>query len=426
MSRLIALVYVLVYSLALPAIVLRLLRSPGSARVWQRFGFGLPESIPECIWLHASSVGEVALLEPLVAALKDDNPRIHLLITAFTATGMATAENRFPEETVYVFPFDYRFSIKRYVRCFNPRLAIVVESEFWPAFLSEMASADIPVAVLNGKMSQRSMTLHSKTRFVAQAIRHVAVLAMQDESNAERIRRLGAISDRVYVTGNMKFDLVASGDRSLTRAELGIPDAAVVIVGGSLHDREDTVLLNAVFSPEPLAGSLVLLLAPRYTESAAAIAQAARQRGLRVITRTEMLESEKSGSEFDVCVVDTLGELRSLYRVADAVFVGGSLFDRGRSRGGHNLMEPAICGVPVLFGPYNYSFAQVATELERTAGGRLVRSSKELRAALAKICADPDFAARMGAAARAVVIAGQGATARNLELIRGLLEPRRY
>ena len=131
-------------------------------------------------------------------------------------------------------------------------------------------------------------------------------------------------------------------------------------------------------------------------------------------------------SEYDVCIVDTFGELRSLYAIADAVFVGGSLFDRGSSRGGHNLMEPAICGVPVLFGPYNYSFAQVATELERAGGGQLVHNAGELRDALARVCADPEMAAHMGAAARDVVLAGRGATARNLMLIRGLLEPRRH
>ena len=288
MSRLIALAYLLVYSLALPAIIFRLLRSPGSSRVRQRFGYGLPQALPECIWLHASSVGEVALLEPLVNALRSNHPETRFLITAFTATGIATAEKRFPQHTVRALPFDYRFCIRRYLRCFKPRLVIVVESELWPALLSELKKAAVPVAVFNGKMSQQSMSLHSRTRFVAQAIQDVELLAMQDEANARRVRQLGVPANRVHVTGNMKYDLVASDSGHLARAGLGIAEEACVIVGGSLHDGECEVLLDAVFGSAPLAQFLVLLLVPRYTESAPVVAEAARQRGLRVVNRTGM------------------------------------------------------------------------------------------------------------------------------------------
>lgn len=392
----------------------------------QRLALDLPERKAESIWLHASSVGEVALLEPLVKAFEREAPDIPLLITAFTSTGISTARQRFPEHTVRALPFDFRFAVRRYVRCIRPRMAIVVESEFWPVFLSVMEESGVPVAVLNAKMSHKSMKAHSRTRFVSEALRAVSVIGAQDEENAERFRQLGVPLDRVYVTGNMKYDLVSPDVRTTTRASLGIDDGATVIIGGSLHEGEEEVLLDAIFVPEPVAQTTAVLLAPRYTEAAPEICAAASKRGLKAVLRTSLEQSSKRNSDFDVCVVDTLGELRSLYSIADVVFVGGSLFDRGSAKGGHNLMEPAIYGVPVLFGPFNSSFAHVARELESSEGGKVVRSAAELREALCRICEDSVAAARMGAAAREVVLAGQGGTARNLDLVRGLLEQRSH
>ncbi|MGD2168348.1 MAG: glycosyltransferase N-terminal domain-containing protein [Gammaproteobacteria bacterium] len=422
MSRITTVAYFIVYSLALPALAFRLMKSPGRVRLRQRFGFGLPQPKAQCIWLHASSVGEVALLEPIVEALERDEPDTPLLITAFTATGIATAEQRFPQHSVYAFPFDYSFAVRRFVRSFGPRLAVIVESEFWPGFLSVMQHLKVPVAILNAKMSQRSLKAHARTKFVAQALRQVAVIATQDAANAARFRELGVDPQRVHVTGNMKYDLVSPAPSAATRATLGIDDDTTVIIGGSLHDGESEALLEAVFVPRPIGRSVKVLLAPRYTEAAGAICAAAENLGLRSILKSALTQGAVTGERYDVCVIDTFGELRSLYSVADVVFVGGSLFDRGSARGGHNLMEPAICGVPVLFGPYNYSFAQVAGELRRAGGGSEVRTVTELREALLEISSDSHAGARMGAAARAVVLAGQGGTARNLDLVRGLLE----
>jgi 3-deoxy-D-manno-octulosonic-acid transferase len=426
MSRLTALAYAIVYCLALPFIVLKLLRAPGDVLLRQRFGIDLPAATTGAIWLHASSVGEVALLEPVVAGLEQDYPDTPLLITAFTATGIASARQRFARHAVCAMPFDLRVIIRRYIRRFTPSLVIVFESEFWPGFLSAMRAAGTPVVIFNAKISERSVRAHSRTRFVAQALREVALIAAQDETNADRFKALDVSSSRIEVTGNMKFDLVSPAEGDLTRASIGIDDDATVIVGGSLHDGEADIILDAVFKPDRIVQSAVLLIAPRYIETAREIMGLATRRGLKAVLRSSLRAASAGDSQFDVCIVDTLGELRSLYAIADAVFVGGSLFDRGSNRGGHNLMEPAICGIPVLFGPFNSSFAQVARDLVSQGGGMLVRTSGELRQALGTICGNAEKVAHMGAAARDVVLAGRGATARNLALIRRLLERGRH
>ena len=425
MSRIIALVYPFVYLLALPFIVYRLIRSPGHAQLSQRFGFGLGEPQRHSIWLHASSVGEVMLLEPLIAALEEEYPDAPVLVTAFTATGVATARQRFPRHRVFASPFDFGLCVQRFVDRFDPQLLIVVESEFWPGLLNRLCKSDIPVIVLNGKMSARSVALHARTRFVAEALRNVAVIAVQDAANAGRIRSLGVDDERICVTGSMKYDLVSSVEKVVTRIELGIADDAFV-VGGSLHDGEDDVFLEAIFDPEPVVSGVTAMIAPRYPDAAPRILESAKSRGLRALLKSELDCSENHPGVFDVCVIDTLGELRYMYALADVAFVGGSLYYRGAAKGGHNLMEPAICAVPVLFGPHNYSFADIARELVQRNGGAQVRDAAELRGLLTRLHRDPSLAVSMGEAARSVVLAGQGATALNLDLVRGLLEQGRH
>jgi 3-deoxy-D-manno-octulosonic-acid transferase len=422
MNRLTAFVYSVAFALAMPLLVWRLLRSPGKAGFAQRFGFELGRTGTPCLWLHASSVGEVALLEPLVAAIERRLPDAQLLITAFTPTGIASARRRFPAHRVCAFPFDMAFVVRRFLKRFRPRLVVIVESEFWPRFLTELQRRAIPVAVLNGKMSERSALVHRRTRFVAEALRSADVVAMQDEANAARMRSVGVAAERIHVTGNMKYDLVSELERVPSRAAYGIADAAFVVVAGSLHGGEERVFLDAVFSPGPVADATAALIAPRYPETAQKIAAQARGRGLRTVLSSSLRHIRAESGSWDVCVVDTIGELRGLYALADAVLVGGSLYFRGSTRGGHNLMEPAICGVPVFFGPWNYSFAEIARELERAGGGREVRDAEQLRLALGEVARDSALAARMGQAARRVVLAGQGAAARNIDLVFGLLE----
>lgn len=392
----------------------------------QRFGIGLPGALPASVWLHGSSAGEVAVLRPLVATLERDHPETPLVISAFTATGLATARKLYANHCVVPLPVDLSFVVARYLRRFNPRLLVVAESEFWPNLIGVAHARGVPAALVNGKMSAKSFRVHRQTRLVPRVLQKFALLAVQTEEHAERLRALGVAPERLHVTGNMKYDLTqpdtgAEGAAALREA-LGYTPSDVVIIGGSLHDREDEALLDAYAAARARHDGAALVIVPRYPAETDAVEQRARARGFAVTRKTAVDSgAAKAPGRAGVLVVDTVGELRRLYAIAELAFVGGSLFYRGANKGGHNLMEPAIFGVPVLFGPYNFSFKETVDDLLAADAGRLVRDAAELAAAVEELVADRDARRALGGRAQRVVEAGRGATARNYALLERLL-----
>jgi len=420
-------VYLAVCVVLSPWIVYRLCRA-GRRDFAQRFGFGLPAALSRSIWLHGSSAGEVAVLKPLVATLERDHPETPLVISAFTATGLATARKLYAAHCVVPFPVDLSFVVARYLRRFNPRLLVVAESEFWPNLIGAAYRRGVPAALVNGKMSAKSFRLHRRTRLVPRVLKRFALLAVQTDEHAERLRALGVSPESVHVTGNMKYDLMetdtGAGAAQSLRETLGYTTADVVIIGGSLHDREDEALLDAFAAARKQHGGAALVIVPRYPAEADVVEQRARARGFAVARKTAVDSgAAEAPGRAGVLVVDTVGELRRLYAVADIAFVGGSLFYRGANKGGHNLMEPAILGVPVLFGPYNFSFKETVDDLLAADAGRLVRDAEELAAAVTALVADRDARRALGRRAQRVVEAGRGATARNYALLERLLAP---
>jgi 3-deoxy-D-manno-octulosonic-acid transferase len=421
MSLALDLFYVLAMLLASPWLAYRVT----AARAWPhtlgRFGRELKSQERECIWLHGSSVGEVSLLRPLVALLERETD-VDLVISSYTPTGIAAARAAYPDHRVVVFPLDLSFVVRRFLRRLKPRLVVVVESELWPNFLLVTARLGIPTAVVNGKMSEKSFAIHAQTRLVARALRGVSVLAVQTEEHAQRFRALGVPADAVRVTGNMKYDLATP--RSGLRAELGYTRDEVVLIGGSLHRGEDVVLLDA-WTPLAREGTKSkLVIVPRYPADADETARNVRAAGFEPVLKSALDRGAATLGATNVLIVDTIGQLTRLYSAADIAFVGGSLFYRGANKGGHNLMDPAIRGLAVLFGPYNFSFKETVDALLEARGGVLVRDARELGAALAPLLADAAARARMGRAAKEVVVRGQGATERNHALIEALLERR--
>jgi 3-deoxy-D-manno-octulosonic-acid transferase len=426
MSLFLDLAYLLVGAVLSPWIVYRAFSGDGKG-FWRRFGFGLGAKAEGVIWLHGSSAGEVSLLPPLVELLEKDAPDTPLLISAYSSTGLAAARKSFPDRRVILFPFDFSFVVRRFMRHFAPRLIVIVESEFWPNFLVAAARRDVPVVVLNGKISSKSFRVYTRTRLFSSVLRRISLIAVQTEEHARRLRDLGVDGRKVRVTGNMKYDLARplqepehSGE---LRRLLGYGADDVVVIGGSLHDGEDDVLLEA-FSALALSGSVCsLVLVPRYPADAARIQQSIAEKGYPVVCKTAVDRGdEPPPGPHGVLLVDTLGELRMLYAAADIAFVGGSLFYRGSNKGGHNLMEPAILGVPVLFGPHNFSFKETAQELIAAGGGIEVADARELGAALARLGGDKVERQRMGERARRVVLDGQGATRRNYALLTSVLQ----
>jgi 3-deoxy-D-manno-octulosonic-acid transferase len=395
----------------------------------RRFGIGLGAPLPASIWLHGSSAGEVTVLKPLVAALERDHPSTPLVISAFTATGLATARKLFAKHRVVPLPVDLSFIVARFLKRFNPRLLVVAESEFWPNLIGVAHRRGVPAMLVNGKMSAKSFHVHSRTRLIPRVLAKLVVLAVQTEEHASRLRALGVAAARLHVTGNMKYDLTQpAGDAqraSELRAALGFGPADVVVIGGSLHDQEDEALLDAYAAARAAVADTALVIVPRYPADAEAVEQRARARGFAATRKTAVDSgAAPAPGKSGVLVVDTVGELGRLYAIADIAFVGGSLFYRGANKGGHNLMEPAIFGVPVLFGPYNFSFKETVEDLLAADAGRLVHDAAELREALVALVADRDERRALGSRAQRVIDRGRGATARNYELLAQLLHAR--
>ncbi len=427
MGRLVSIIYSCVHLAAMPWIAYRVIKAGRFRDLLPRFGVGLDVRSQRSVWLHGSSVGEVTLIEPLVKQLERDYPQYKLVITAYTQTGLAAAKLKFPRHLVWPFPFDFRFVIRRFMRQLQPELCVIVESEFWPNFISVLADAEVPIAVLNGKMSLQSYQFHRRTAFVAHALRKVDVIAVQDDSHAERLAALGIAKRRIHVTGNMKYDLVTLSDGRAMRVSLGINPGEIVIIGGSLHAGEDDAVIDAFQHCRHDVAGLQLILVPRYPSDAQAIERKLRKLGMSLVRKSQ-LDAASAGpaQRASVIVVDTLGELRSLYAAADIAFVGGSLFYRGHNKGGHNLMEPAACGVPVIFGSHNYSFKDVAKRLVAANGGIEVADAESLCSAISGLLGDPGRRRDMGMHARQTVESGRGATARNMLLLKTLLEPGQY
>jgi 3-deoxy-D-manno-octulosonic-acid transferase len=431
MSVALDLLYLAGFVLASPWLAWRYLRRRGSHPPDAEAAVPPPRG---AIWLHGSSVGEVSLLKPLIERLVRERPGVPLAISSHTITGVASARRAYPGHHVFRFPPDFSFTQRRLMARLAPRLIVVAESDLWPNHLLAAERLDVPVAVVNAKLSERSFRLHRLSRIVPRALRQAALVAAQTEAHAARFAALGVPRDRIAVTGNMKYDLAAdrsdAAQRVRLRQQLGFAEGDVVIIGGSLHPREDVDLIAAYAATRGQGVRTRLVIVPRYPEQAQDVIGNAVRAGCGAVARSELgrrpgREHGKPGEREAVIVVDTLGELRELYAAADIAFVGGSLYYRGANKGGHNLMEPAILGLPVLFGPHNFSFRETVADLLAADAGVEVADRDGLTTALAALLASAERRAELGARARAVVLEGQGAAARNLELLLPLVDDAR-
>ncbi len=384
-----------------------------------RLGRGLGPPLDRCVWLHGSSAGEISLLKPLIARIEQDHPDLPLVVSTFTSTGFEAAARSYPQHRIVYFPFDLSFLIRRYFRRLRPTLIVIVESEYWPNFILSAHRHEIPVAILNGKMSQKSFRKYRWFWLSSAVLQRVSLLAVQTEEHARRLRRLGAPVSRVHVTGNMKYDLTAPAletDRASLRRELGLGESDLVVIGGSVHRGEDEALVAAFVELRQRYPQLRLILVPRYPQEATEVGRVIAEAGLTPAYKTALAATAPTAAEA-VLVVDTVGDLKSMYAVSDIAYVGGSLHYRGANKGGHNLMEPAILGVPVVFGPYNFSFKDTVEDLLAAGAGVKVAGTGDLIEALDRLAGHPEQRRAMGRRARGVVLDGQGATDRNYALL---------
>jgi 3-deoxy-D-manno-octulosonic-acid transferase len=395
----------------------------------QRLGY-LPVSFnldgDESIWIHAVSVGEVLTARALLPQLRERYPRLRVFLSTTTMTGQQVARGNLQYvDEVFYFPFDLRFIVNRTLRLVKPRLFVMMETEIWPNLLRACRRSGVRTILVNGRISSRAYPRYRLARpFFREVLGNVDRFCMQSEESARRIVDIGADRERVIVTGSLKFDSleipgVGAADRGRNRVLRYFRishDRPVVVAASTLKGEEDPVL-EAFQRIRATMINALLIIAPRKPERFDDVERLARRAGWNVARRSELpVDSEP---RHDVVILDTIGELAQLYQVATVVFVGGSLVDAG----GHNILEPAVFGKPIVFGPHMQNFAEIAQTFLDNGAAIQVRSARELEPALRELLADPVRRASLGAAARALVEANRGARGKSLTAIAQLLPP---
>jgi len=383
----------------------RLGRVPARIRAWLT---GAP-----LIWIHAVSVGEVLAASRLIEDLAQRLPAWQIVVSTTTRTGQKLARERFGAQRVFYFPLDFAFAVRSWLRALRPRLLILAETEFWPRMLTECRRADVLVAVVNARISDRSWPRYRRLKRLWQPLLSgLSAAQAQTDLDAERLAALG--TRNVQVGGNLKFDVRATRLAPVTESlRQHLPAGARVLVCGSTLAGEEQMLLEAV----PQEG--VTILAPRHPERFAEVAQLLRRRGKPWVRRTEWMQAPATLAPGGVFLLDSVGELASVYSLAEAAFVGGSLVPGG----GHNPLEPAQFGVPVLMGESYENFRGIVDALIAEEAIKIVRP-EELKSALGAVFADAAAARAMGERGREVFEREAGATARALEAILELLAVR--
>jgi 3-deoxy-D-manno-octulosonic-acid transferase len=387
----------------------------------ERFGL-LPISLnldgEASIWIHAVSVGEALTARAIAADLKERYPRLRLFVSTTTLAGQQIARRNFQmADGIFYFPFDLPFIVNRTLRVVRPRLFIMMETEIWPNLLKACRAGGVRTMMINGRISARS---YPRYRMVRPLFRRVLTLVdrfcMQGEESARRIIDLGAPPDRVTVTGSLKFDALQvapiqgrPGERVLRFFQ--VTEGRPVIVAGSTMPGEDELVFRSFERIRTMTRHPLLIIAPRKPERFDEVLLLAQQSGFRAARRTELTIDQEPRA--DVVVLDTIGELAQVYQAATAVFVGGSLVDTG----GHNILEPAIFGKAVVFGPHMQNFAEIAETFLRHEAAVQVKNASELEAALLDLITNRERRERLGDAARALVEANRGARAKSLAAI---------
>jgi 3-deoxy-D-manno-octulosonic-acid transferase len=360
------------------------------------------ESAP-VIWLHAVSVGEVLAASSLIAQLSARADGYRVVVSTTTRTGQKIARDRFGAENVFYFPLDFAFAVRSWLRALRPSLVVLLETEFWPRMLSECHRAKIPVAVVNARISDRSWPRYSKLRGMwAKLLSPTALVLAQSELDAERLIAIGA--GNVEVSGNLKFDIRVIRPAPVTQAlRQFLKSDQKVIVCGSTLEGEEEMLLDA------MPASSILILAPRHPERFAVVAQLLKRRQASWLRRSEWLRAPEALRPGTVLLLDSIGELASVYSVASLAFIGGSLVPSG----GHNPLEPAQFAVPILMGPHYENFRSMVEVLRSVQAIEIV-TPETLRASIVNLLAQSDVAAAMGERARAIFDSEAGGTDRTL------------
>jgi len=370
------------------------------------------------IWVHAVSVGEVLALAGLIQLIREQNPNYRILVTTTTATGQQLARTRFGAENVFYFPLDFGFAIRPYLRLLQPEIVVIAETEFWPNFLRLTKKSGARIVVVNARISDRSFPRYRRLRAIFRPVlRYVDCFLAQSDIDRGRLVAIGAPEDRVSISGNLKFDIKAPKTSALIgqlQVAIKISSANPVIVAGSTVEGEEPIIIDAFRRTLKWYPNAALILAPRHPERWPAVLDLLRASGLPWWRRTEWTtDTPIAGGIF---LLDSIGELAALYHLATVAFVGGSLVPRG----GHNILEPAHYGIPIIVGPHTENFRDIV-DLFTRAGAVDVIPREKFADELLHLLDTEQKRVSLGRHAIEVVRANSGATARTAEVIAGFL-----
>ncbi len=414
------LLYTLCFYLLVPVILLRLfwrgLKAPAyRSRLAERFGWFTAPALNKPLWIHAVSVGETIAAAPLINRLLAENPAQQIIVTTMTPTGSERVRALFGERVFHVYaPYDLPDAIGRFLKRCRPCALIIMETELWPNTIHACSRRNLPVLVANARLSARSARGYARFGALSRSmLQQISRIAAQHQDDGQRFTQLGLPTDRLTITGSIKFDLELPNnlhkDAQALRRQLG--SARPIWIAASTHAGEDERLLQAHRHLLKRHPNLLLILVPRHPERFDQVYQLCGEQGLSTARRSR---TEPCTDATRVLLGDTMGELMLFYGAADIAFVGGSLV----ANGGHNPLEPAALGLPILMGPHLFNFSHICTQLQDAGGLRVVDADAQaISDALANWLSQPGQREAAGQAALGVVKANQGALSRLCRLI---------
>ena len=418
--------YTAVLYLIMPLIMLRLvLRSrkiQGYGRRWnERFGYVQSSQKKKMIWLHAVSVGETIAAAPLVKSLQTTYPACELMITTMTPTGSDRVKALFGDSVEHCYaPYDLPGAVARFLDKLKPEMLIIMETELWPNTIAACYQRNIPVVLANARLSEKSFEAYRRVNGITRSmLKQIALVAAQHSDDAQRFIALGLPRDRVSVTGNLKFDLQLDDKIKLKASAFRVQwqddENRPIFVAASTHEGEDEQILEAFTVIRKQVPNLLLVLVPRHPERFEPVAYLCNSAGFSVSRRSD----QQASIHTDIILGDTMGELNSFYGAADIAFVGGSLVPTG----GHNIIEPAMWGIPVLSGPHLFNFAESSRLMIDSSGLLLCDDAQQLAENCLLLLQNPSYGSSTGSAAQKVAEMNRGALKKLLSQIEKVARP---
>lgn len=412
--------YTSIFRLLLPLVLFRLywrgIKAPLYRQRWQeRLGYYSHPFSGRSIWFHAVSVGEAEAALPLIRLIQQRYPHEQILVTTTTPTGSARIQSVLRDSVAHVYlPYDLPAIIQRFLKQFRPKLAVFLEKEIWPNLFAALGEQEIPLYVINARLSARSARAYRKIpALVKPALAQIKLIATQTEADKNQFLSIGASDSQLAVLGNIKFDITIAPEVLAEGKQLKQQwGQRFIWIIASTHQGEEAQLLAHYPRLKAEIPQLLVVIAPRHPERFAAVKIGCEKQGLRVVMRSEQ---KAVTPDCDVYIADSMGELKMLLAAADVAFVGGSLVDVG----GHNVLEPAAAGVPVLFGPIMFNFQLIAEQMLQHQAARQCQDAAAVADAVLALAADPQSCQRLAEQASAFLAANQGA----IERIVAVLSP---